>query len=301
MNLRHARRAAIATSLLLAAASGFAQPSAPSKTSAGNEGARLASQGAGGVAPCSSCHGAGGQGQAAAGFPRLAGQPADYLAWQLESYANDSRRNPVMQPIAKAMTPAQRSAAAKYYATLGGGTASARPPSSAASAATSLGRLLATVGDERAGVQACANCHGPQGVGEGPTPYLSGQHASYLRAALGEWKDGSRNNDPSGQMQRIAKSLSPAQVDAVVAYFAGLPLPLPTASRPTSNTAALKRPGRTLVSGPQAGAGAGAGATQGVGTEQGSPLSGGTQGVGSAGNPTGPQSGAPGAASSPGR
>ena len=51
---------------------------------------------------------------------------------------------------------------------------------------------------------------------------------------------------------------------------------------------------RTVVSGPTRSTGGAP--TQGVGTEQGAPLSGGTQGVGGPGAPTGPRSGAPGGA-----
>jgi len=269
---------------------------------AGNDavatGATLATQGAGAVTPCSSCHGANGEGNAAAGFPRLTGQSATYLQHQLESYVNDTRANPVMQPIAKAMTPEQRIAAAAYYASLdgaGGAAAAANAASRPAASATSLGRTLATVGIDARELQACANCHGPEGIGEWATyPALAGQHASYLASALAEWKSGARRTDPSGQMPRIAQALSDAETNAVVAYYAALPAPQ-RASTPIAANA--PRAQQTIVSGPTT-AGQGAPA-QGVGTEQGAPTSGGTQGVGGPGNATGPRSGAPQAASPP--
>lgn len=44
-----------------------------------------------GVPACSGCHNPAGQGIAAAGFPRLAGQHADYIAAQLNKFANGYR------------------------------------------------------------------------------------------------------------------------------------------------------------------------------------------------------------------
>ncbi|MCS6474378.1 c-type cytochrome, partial [Burkholderia thailandensis] len=56
-------------------------------------GKTIATQGATtGVAACIGCHGAQGEGNAAAGFPRLAGTNAAYLAAQLAAFADGSRQ-----------------------------------------------------------------------------------------------------------------------------------------------------------------------------------------------------------------
>ena len=263
-------------------------------------GARLASQGVPNVAPCASCHGANGEGNAAGGFPRIAGQSSSYLARQLRSYANGERKNPVMEPIAKALNDEQRAAAAGYYATLVAPTAPASSAAASAGSAASApsralqqrGAQLAGVGDNAIRVQACVNCHGPGGIGEAfAYPYLAGQHASYLQAVLGEWKSGARKTDPSGQMVLIAKALSDADVRAVAAYYSGLPAPGP---RDADLATPWRAAGRTaVVSGPRPGTGERQ-QTQGVGTEQGAPLSGaqgqgpgGTSGGGSQRSPTG--------------
>jgi cytochrome c553 len=62
----------------------------------------LASQG---VPACAGCHGAQAQGQA--GFPRLAGQHADYLAKQLRVFQRTDERpqGAVMKTVAHALTP----------------------------------------------------------------------------------------------------------------------------------------------------------------------------------------------------
>jgi cytochrome c553 len=288
-------------------------------------GSQIAAQGGGGaVAACNSCHGAQGEGNAAGGFPRIAGQSYAYLAHELETYANGTRKHPIMQPIAAAMTPDQRKAAAAYFASLnpnGSATAAAGAASAAASGTTSAsaststatatrsagagaaagaggrGAQLANVGDNTKGVQACANCHGPGGIGSGELyPYLAGQHANYLTATLGAWRDGTRANDPSGQMPLIAQGLTPQDIAAIAAYYAGQP-PRATAIDAEHMAAigpAAAASGPAITSGPQAQAPSEGGSTgSGTGTESGAPSTGGSQGAGVPGG-TGPAStGAP--------
>lgn len=186
-------------------------------------GASVASQGvaSAGVPPCTSCHGAGGEGNAAAGFPRIGGQPRAYIRRQLDAYADGTRSNPVMMPIAKNLTPALRDAVAAYYSTL-----EAPAPAASEGKANARGAQLSAVGDEAKQVQACANCHGPEGRGAPPSyPALAGQHPTYLVAALKEWKDGSRKTDPSGQMPSIAAALDDADIEALAQFFASKPSP----------------------------------------------------------------------------
>ena len=284
-------------------------------------GQQIAAQGGGGaVAACNSCHGAQGEGNAGGGFPRIAGQSYAYLAHELDTYANGTRKHPVMQPIAAAMTEDQRKAAAAYFASLnpnGTSTAAAGAASGAASgtmsgaasatksagAGTSAGAggrgaQLANVGDNSQGVQACANCHGPGGIGSGELyPYLAGQHANYLMATLGAWRDGTRANDPSGQMPLIAQGLTQQDVAAIAAYYAGQP---PRATSIDAEHMAAIGPvaaasAAAITSGPQTqpSGGEGGSPAAGTGTESGSPSTGGSQGAGVPGG-TGPAStGAP--------
>ncbi|HEV7821179.1 MAG TPA: c-type cytochrome, partial [Burkholderiales bacterium] len=134
------------------------------------------------AAQCAGCHGAQGEGNSAANFPRIAGQPQYYLAKQLTDYANGRRRNAVMEPIAKGLAAADRDAIAAYYSQM----APTAPAATAQNTAGSGGRAneLSRAGDARLGVQACNNCHGPDGSGEPPVfPYLAGLDAKYLHAA----------------------------------------------------------------------------------------------------------------------
>lgn len=69
-----------------------------------------------GIAPCSSCHGDKGQGVAA--FPRLAGQHRDYLMAQLRAFADASRPNLIMGPMAKNLSPEDIRSVAAYLESL---------------------------------------------------------------------------------------------------------------------------------------------------------------------------------------
>jgi cytochrome c553 len=239
-------------------------------------GSQLATKGAGSVTACAGCHGAAGEGNPQAGFPRLAGQGRAYLVHQLESYANGSRKNAVMQPIAAAMNEEQRRVAAAFYASLG--KADAQRP-------TASGRepVLAAQGDDKRQLQACANCHGPQGIGDAAAnPYLAGQAAGYLTTTLAQWKNGERNNDPSGQMPRIAKALTDAEVRTLVTYYSGLPPPAPRNAQTVAQALPSGRP--SVQSGPVAATAP----QQGQGSEQGA-LTGGAQSQGAGGAATNPE------------
>lgn len=66
-----------------------------------------------GAAPCVTCHGIDGAGQAAMGSPRLASLNAAYLLKQLDDFASGARNNPIMTPMATALSTDERQALAK--------------------------------------------------------------------------------------------------------------------------------------------------------------------------------------------
>jgi cytochrome c553 len=189
--------------------------------------------------PCISCHGPDGKGMPAAGFPRLAGLPADYIGKQLRDFRSGARDNPVMKPIASALTDEELSAVASAYA--------ARPKVNVTPSANGTPRPLAGSGAWLAlrgawerNIPECILCHGPSGVGVGDNfPPLAGQSALYLETQLQAWRTqtvvsgkgrsakttylpATRQNDPNGLMQHIAADLSEAEIKAVAAYFESL-------------------------------------------------------------------------------
>ena len=183
-------------------------------------GATIAHQGNGhGVAPCMACHGGNGEGQSAAGFPRLAGLPQAYLRKQLDDFAHGTRVNATMQPVASGLSDAERDALAAYYSKL-------PIPASASTSApvddgARAGQVLATRGRWSASLPACEQCHGPDGVGVGDHfPPLLGQSAVYLSNQLHAWQQGSRRNDPLRLMQGVASKLSDADITAISTWYA---------------------------------------------------------------------------------
>ena len=193
------------------------------------DGASIAKNGVGAAQACQTCHGAAGEGLAQAGFPRLAALGAPYLQRQLDAFADGTRVNAVMMPIAKALSVADRAAVSDYYAALPvPATAATAKPAKAAAAASPMpagvGAILATRGRWADKLPACEQCHGPDGQGVGPDfPALAGQSALYLANQLTAWKTGARPPGPMGLMAVVAKKLSDAEVGAVAEHFASLP------------------------------------------------------------------------------
>lgn len=185
-------------------------------------GAAIAAKGTpAGAAACVTCHGAKGEGNAAAGFPRLAGLPAAYLAAQLENFAAGKRQNPVMGPIATQLDAAQRKAVAGYYGAL---TAAPVPATSEGGALrqTDTGAWLALRGRWENDLPACVQCHGPGGAGIGTAfPALAGQSAAYIAAQLHAFKSGTRAGGPQDLMKVVASKLSDGDMTAVADYFGG--------------------------------------------------------------------------------
>ncbi len=187
------------------------------------DGATIAHQGNGhGVAPCMACHAADGGGMSAAGFPRLAGLPQAYLRKQLDDFADGSRADPTMRPVASALSEAERDAMAAYYSRL--------PPPSAVAPAPPTGeaaqraQLLATRGRWSAGLPACEQCHGLGGIGVGEHfPPLAAHSAVYMANQLHAWQQGRRHNDPMQLMQRVAAKLDEADIAALGAWYAAQP------------------------------------------------------------------------------
>ncbi|MBS0536460.1 MAG: c-type cytochrome [Proteobacteria bacterium] len=182
------------------------------------------------VPACVACHGEQGEGQPDAGYPRLAGLNAGYIEHQLASFADESRRNDIMAPIARNLGAADREALGSYLASLS-------PPKAASQEAPDqaligAGQVLAQRGIWSKGVPACAQCHGTSGLGVGGAfPQLAGQSAVYIANQLTAWKSGGRGNDPMHLMKGIASKLDDKQINAVAAYYASLPIGVTAASK----------------------------------------------------------------------
>ena len=173
-------------------------------------------------AACFSCHGLQGQGDAGGAFPRLAGLDARYLARQMEDYASSARPNAVMSPISHALSQTDRQSAALYYAGLPAGAPGWRP-ATADARLVQQGAVLYAQGSAERGFQACANCHGPGGRGLNPVyPAIAGQPASYLKAQLLLWREGTRRNDIHDVMGALVRPMTDDDIRAVSIYVGGI-------------------------------------------------------------------------------
>jgi cytochrome c553 len=177
------------------------------------------------VCGCFQCHGVKGEGNPSAGFPRIAGQSYLYLDASLRNFASGRRVNPIMQPVARQLSPTEMRDVAAYYASL-------EPPSTNSAAASQAssnpamlreGGVLAAVGSAKDGVQGCQNCHGPAGAGLPPVyPSLAGQYASYLEGQMQDFRSGKRQGDAFEIMQDIARRLSDQQINAAAEYYSSI-------------------------------------------------------------------------------
>jgi cytochrome c553 len=173
-------------------------------------------------AACFSCHGIQGEGDSGAGFPRLAGLDAQYLAKQMEDYRSGARPNRVMSPIAQQLDAEDYRSVALYYASL-----RARMSPFRLTAADGLllqqGGILYARGSAERGIQACANCHGPGARGLGSTYPAIVQPSAYTDAQLRLWRAGVRRNDINNVMGSLSRRMTDEDIRSVAAYLAELP------------------------------------------------------------------------------
>ena len=158
-------------------------------------------------------------GNQAAGYPALAGLPADYIANQLDDFKHGVRQSAIMSALASTLDATQRAAVAAYYATM---AVPAKPEPTPLPGGT--GATLAVNGNwnqRPTGTPACDSCHGPVGIGVGTAfPRLAGQPKAYLAARLTALQKAGSEHDPLHLMHNVASQLSAAQIDAVATYYA---------------------------------------------------------------------------------
>lgn len=211
-------------------------------------GQKLAEKGRDAIPGCVACHGAHGEGIAAAGYPRLAGLNAGYIEKQLkdlarelppagvaiETVAKDYSKTPrlysdltvfspglrhddIMSPIAKQLSAADIHNLAVYFASL----SYTATPVAADYQVLERGQDLALRGKAEYGLPACVSCHAPDGEGFGADfPPLAGQPAAYIVNQINKWQQGLRDNDNLGLMKAVADQLTDADKLNVAAYYA---------------------------------------------------------------------------------
>jgi len=171
------------------------------------------------AAACAGCHGDAGISKTPA-TPSLIGLDPKYLVAAMKGYKSGERKNDIMKSMLAAVSEADMSNIALYYAL----QKPARAQTPAAGDA-SAGKAAAA---------ACAGCHGEKGVSGNPAiPSLAGQDAQYLAAALRAYKDGMRADET---MKGLAASLDEPTTKNVAAFYASQQ-PQPTNVRKPLTTA----------------------------------------------------------------
>lgn len=216
-------------------------PAPPDRFRATGETTAMSGGDAGAEAACFTCHGLKGEGDGR-DAPRLAGLDAGYLHRQLDDYANGRREHAAMREIARKLKDSDRSKVSAFYAAL-------QPAAWPVEAGNPAGARIYDEGDPARGLPSCASCHGLRGVGDAANPPLAGQPAAYIAGQLRAWREAKRYNDPLGEMRRVSRLLSTAEVAAVSRHAASFP-PRPREARATSPAARRADP-RNDVSAPR--------------------------------------------------
>ena len=166
-------------------------------------------------ASCQGCHGVDGNSYSPE-WPNLASQNANYLAKQIRDFQSGDRKDPTMSAMVGGLSQKDIIDIVAYFST--------QAVKGDASAKSGAGKRLYEGGNRYNRTPACASCHGPNGVGNGPggIPGLAGQKAGYTAKTLRDFKSGTRSNDRSDMMQAIAAKLSDKEIEAVAKFIAGM-------------------------------------------------------------------------------
>lgn len=174
---------------------------------------------------CTLCHGKQGRAAADGYYPRLAGKPQGYLQQQLLNFRDGRRLYGPMNELLAPLSDAYLAELAGYFAALDLPHAPPQAPSLPA-AALARGQALATQGDARRGLPACAACHGDRFNGRQPfVPGLLGLPRDYLNGQLGAWRSGQRRAVEPDCMARIARLLQPEEINAISQWLAAQAVP----------------------------------------------------------------------------
>lgn len=160
---------------------------------------------------CAGCHGEGGISQTE-NIPSLAGQPDQFIQWQLVFFRSGSRKNELMQPIVEQITNEDIRNLGAYFASL-------TPPKDTT---PDDNPDLSKKGAEAAVGRRCASCHTDTFAGTKAVARIAGQREEYLLKALHDYKSGTRSGGAGAAMADVAYPLSDEEITALAHYLAHL-------------------------------------------------------------------------------
>ena len=160
---------------------------------------------------CIGCHGEGGISQTE-NIPSLAGQPDQFIQWQLVFFRSGTRKNEQMQPIVEQINNDDIRNLGAYFASL--------DPPKAAKPDDNLD--LSRKGAQAAVGRRCASCHTDSYAGTKAVARIAGQREEYLLKALQDYKSGVRSGGGVAAMADVAYPLSEEEITALAHYLAHL-------------------------------------------------------------------------------
>ncbi len=156
---------------------------------------------------CAACHGADGVSQTEL-TPSLAGQPDEFVQWQLVYFRSGVRKSEVMGSLAEALSNQDIRNLGAYYASL--------PPPQPAIAPDALAQR----GEQITLQHRCRSCHGDDYNGFRAAARLSGQREDVMIKALHDFKSGKRLSSGVASMADVTYELSDADMEALSHYLA---------------------------------------------------------------------------------
>jgi cytochrome c553 len=175
-------------------------PAAAADLAAGKEKAEL----------CTGCHGESGISQTE-NIPSLAGQPDQFIQWQLVFFRSGSRKSEPMQPIVEQIDNDDIRNLGAYFASLA-------PPKAPPDDNPDLSRK----GSQAALGRRCASCHTDTFAGTKAVARIAGQREEYLLKALHDYKSGVRSGGGVAAMADVAYPLGEEEITALAHYLAHL-------------------------------------------------------------------------------
>ena len=160
---------------------------------------------------CAGCHGEAGISQME-NIPSLAGQPDQFIQWQLVFFRGGSRKNEQMQPIAEQISNEDIRSLGAYFAAL-------TPPKAVA---PDNNPDLSKKGAQAAAGRRCASCHTDSYAGTKAVARIAGQREEYLVKSLRDYKSGQRSGGAGAAMADVAYPLSEEEIEALAHYLAHL-------------------------------------------------------------------------------
>jgi len=161
---------------------------------------------------CAGCHGANGVSQTPL-TPSLAGEPDEFVQWQLVYFRSGARKSEVMRPIAEALHNEEIRNLGAYYASL--------PPPKPQP--TSASDALAQSGERLAARHRCKSCHSDDYSGFRAAARLAGQREDVLLKALREFKTGTRVGSGVASMADVTYELNDSDMQALAHFMATRP------------------------------------------------------------------------------